>query len=124
MALRLPDQYPEVLALIAQTVDAELVGDGIDSDLAAAVAFRSAEAVRQAVGGAQIYISQGQRWIASERNVRIVDALSKLAFSDSGRYAKVAVEFKLSERWVRIIEQTWLDEERSRRQNQLFGESS
>lgn len=121
MALQLPESYPEVLALIATTIDAELADQGIEPELAGALAFNAAEAVRQAVGGAQIYISQGQRWIASERNVRIVEALSKLAYSDSGRYAKVALEFKLSERWVRIIEQSWVEEERSRRQLNLLG---
>lgn len=120
MPIQLPDEYPEVLALIAQTVDAELTDGGIEPEQAAALAFNAAEAVRQAVGGAQIYISQGQRWVASKRNVQIVEALAKLPYFDAGRYAKIAQAFKLSERWVRVIEQSWLEEERTRRQTRLF----
>lgn len=119
-ALELSDDYPELLALIARSIDADLSLAGVDPVLSASAAFNAAEAVRQAVGGAQIYVSQGIRWQANKRNIAVVEALSALPYSDAGRYARVAVQFKLSERWVRNIEQSWLEEERSRRQLNLL----
>lgn len=123
MALRIPELYPDILALIAETVDAQLRRSGISVDCSGEAAIEAAEAVRQAVGGAQIYISMGMRWVANERNSRIIESLSKLKGSDPLRYATVASQFKLSERWVRILEKGWIEEERARRQNVLFEDS-
>lgn len=119
-ALQLSDDYPEILALIAQTVDARLRDAGVEEDLAAEIAAGAAEDVRSTIGGAQIYISLGMRWEASKRNLSIVEALAALPYSDTGRYGKVAARFKLSERWIRVIEQSWLEDERNRRQQRLI----
>lgn len=119
-ALQLSDDYPEVLALIAQTVDSRLRESGVDDALAAEIAAGAAEDVRATIGGAQIYISQGMRWEARRRNLSIIAALAALPYSDTGRYGKVATQFKLSERWIRVIEQSWLEEERNRRQHRLI----
>lgn len=119
--MQCPDEYPEVLALIAQTVLCELTDAGIEAEQAVGISFNCAEAVRHAIGGAQIYISRGRRWVASKRNLEILEALSELSFSDVSRYAKIAHAFNLSERWVRNIEQSWLEAERSRRQGKIPG---
>lgn len=119
MALQLSEDYPEILALIAQTVDTALRENDVAPGEAGEIAFKASEAVRLAIGGSTIYITQGMRWECSKRNVAIIEALAKLPCSDKGRYARVAAQFELSDRWIRMLETAWLESERARRQGRL-----
>ncbi|AMO36698.1 Mor transcription activator family protein [Thauera humireducens] len=98
MALMLDDDYPEILASVANAAYAWMTEHlKLDHQPAAEAAFAIAEAVRTEVGGAYEYIPKGQTWVLSRRDREIY------AKFRGDNYRQLARDFHLSEMRVRQI---------------------
>ena len=115
MTMQIPEKYPDVLADLARQLYAGLVRGGIKPAAAAKVVWRSVEHVRVTIGGVAEYIPKGISYMCSERDREI------LAKFRGNNYEALAREYNLTEMRIRQIIATVLEEERARRQADLFG---
>lgn len=118
MALQLDDDYPLVLALIAQSAyDALIKRAKLEPQLAGEVALSISENVRINLGGGvPVYIPKGHYWEASKRHREIWDKFT------GDNYEALAREYNLSVVMVRRIIERLRVAEMARRQRGLFGE--
>lgn len=135
MPLTFPEEYPELLQVVAHSVyrqigeqlaaaglsQDQLAEIGLSDEALCRVAFDTAEDLRQQIGGTMLYLPMGFEWINSKRNQEIIEALSTHPYDDASRYDKVGRQFDLSSRRVRQIEASWIAEQRRVRQATLFG---
>ena len=90
--LNLGPDYPEELALIAESVYQALARSGVAPMHCASAALEAAEEVRKRIGGAQIYIPMGQRIQATQRRAAVMDYLANHPgdYQGAARFAGVA----------------------------------
>lgn len=115
--LYLPENYPTILAEIAEIIRLRLRQEScLEDDKACQIALDAAEHVRQQFGGqASIYIPIGLSYDCAQRDLEIYSAWTGHNFSE------VAKKFKLSEMRVRQIVRYVSAHERAKRQSTLFG---
>lgn len=90
--MKLPPGYPEILTLIASTIDERLRERGIAEEDAAAIAFDATEDVRFAIGGSNPYIPKWIDGIISQRD------RDMYAMYDGRNIATIARQFDTTER--------------------------
>lgn len=64
-------EYPEILADLAEQIARSLVSRGMATDIAADLGRESAEHIRRHWGGQLVYISKGVAFILSKRDMEI-----------------------------------------------------
>ncbi len=98
MPLDFPDRYPETLQLVAQAVYEYLISANLAKhQQAAEAAFRTAEHVRNKIGGGKVYIQKGAYYDADQRAHEIFKRFN-------GRNgAELAREYDLTEERIRKI---------------------
>lgn len=90
-------QYPERLADVATVLYIELINTDHQPQVAATLALALTEALRDELGGQRMYISRGQQYALSKRDMQIFDA-----FNGRNQHL-VARQFNLCEERVRQI---------------------
>lgn len=73
--MRLPDQYPEILADLAELIYVRLC-EHLSGDSAELLALDTTEAIRARFGGGLIYIPKGSDFARCQRNAAIVRKFS------------------------------------------------
>lgn len=114
------DRYPEVLRTMAVELYVQLTSTPalaavLPANDAALMAFRVTEAVRQTHSGMSFYIGKGVQYECSARDREIYSRFNGM------NYVELARQYDLTEMRVRQIINACREEDRRRRQGDLFG---
>lgn len=113
------DAYPEVLQTIAVELCVQLSAHALLKALTeedvARIAFKATEALRSTHGGMSIYIGKGVCYESSLRDREVYELFNGSNYDDLAR------RYKLTPMRIRQIIQVCREEDRRRRQGNLFG---
>ncbi len=113
--MNLPDNYPPLLAEIAQEVSQALAELAVvDAPRSEEIGLAVVERIRARFGGVSQYIPKGEAVDLAKRDWEMY------AKFDGTNYAKLAIEYDLTERRVREIVKTCTEEDHRRRQIALL----
>jgi Mor family transcriptional regulator len=112
--MRFPPGYPELLEHIGQIVYRDLIERGVHPKIAEVLALQVGDSICAEVGGTQIYIPRAISYRLSLRDAEIFNEFR------GDNYAQLARKHNLSEMQVRNIINRCIEEERRRRQQDLF----
>jgi Mor family transcriptional regulator len=117
VALIIDDDYPELLALIANAAYTWLtLRLKFDHQTAAEAALSIAEAARKELGGGHLYLPKGQEWELSRRDREIYGKFR------GDNYTQLAREYRLTEMRIRQIIERCRKADIRARQSRLFGD--
>lgn len=112
--MRFPPGYPELLEHIGQLIYRDLIERGVHPKIAEDLALQVGDSICAEVGGTQLYIPRAIAYRLSQRDTTIFNEFR------GDNYHQLARKWGLSEMQIRNIINRCIEDERRRRQPDLF----